>query len=105
MAKRDWRAFPSSFVNYESRTKAKAAYKAKIREWYEDVMDGATCEHCGSTRNLLWHHRDPEDKAFNIGCCDRSIATMITEMEKCDLTCRKCHLVAHGKNRRVGHGW
>lgn len=91
--------FPSDKINYPSRTKARHAYKHKVREWLNSVREHVVCEYCGSRHNLIWHHRDPEDKAFNVGTGDRSIATIVKEMAKCDILCRFCHADAHETRR------
>ncbi len=55
------------------------------------------CEYCGSETDLLFHHRDPLNKSFNIGrnAGRVSIVTLMAEIEKCDILCRSCHQKIH----------
>lgn len=62
-------------------------------------MAGGGCKNCkykynGSTRALVFHHRDPEVKSFNL-CMNNLWSTkweiIVCEFEKCDLLCANCH--------------
>ncbi len=91
--------YPSDLINYPSRTRAKRSYKAKNRAMLNALKEHLVCEVCGHDENLIFHHRDPETKSFNIGCCDRGWDTMVAEIEKCDVLCRYCHADAHEVRR------
>lgn len=58
---------------------------------------GSQCERCSSTKDLEWHHRDPNSKFKEISkmCSEREgVRRLRDELEKCDLLCKKCHVVA-----------
>jgi 5-methylcytosine-specific restriction endonuclease McrA len=55
---------------------------------------GGKCVQCGSSEGLEIDHIDPEEKSYDIG---RIIAThseekVQTELKKCQLLCKDCHL-------------
>jgi len=62
---------------------------------------GGFCIKCGynkSLRALVFHHRNPHEKDFNIGgnhC--RAWETIQRELDKCDLLCSNCHDEEHDK--------
>jgi len=68
------------------------------------------CLDCGlqvTDRNLCvfdWNHRIPKDKLFTIGSekHNRSIATLIVEIAKCDLLCSNCHRMETQRQREEG---
>ena len=55
------------------------------------------CKQCGRKTALLYHHREPLDKSFNVGreAHRFSIVTLMAEIEKCDILCRSCHQKIH----------
>ncbi len=54
------------------------------------------CKQCGIHFRLLYHHRIPGTKAFNIGRDrTRNLPTLLKEMDKCDVLCRSCHQKIH----------
>ena len=75
------------------------------------------CEKCGSRRNLVFHHKDPNEKFMEISdmvnanrkiiiggklCSTRRIPiwSLKREMNKCILLCDKCHKLEHNKNKK-----
>ena len=66
----------------------------------EDAYIGADdyCVLCGQTEKmrLLWHHRDGEEKRFEISAGRwRSPPTFRLELEKCERLCMTCHRLRH----------
>jgi hypothetical protein len=59
---------------------------------------GGACERCGYDKcvaALTFHHRDPTEKAFQVGRGNRSLARHRDEAAKCDLLCANCHAELH----------
>jgi hypothetical protein len=57
---------------------------------------GGCCRLCGYDRcvaALQFHHVDPEEKSFGLGCAGltRGIAKARAEADKCVLLCANCH--------------
>jgi hypothetical protein len=54
---------------------------------------------------LIFHHRNPKDKDFNIsGNHGRSWSKIEAELDKCDLMCHNCHNELHDKIDREQQG-
>lgn len=89
------RSLCGSCTTSERRDKIKAALVS---------MKGGRCEKCGYDREmaaLSFHHRDPLGKDFSIGQnTNRSWASLVTEVEKCDLLCVRCHVEVHAELAR-----
>lgn len=89
------------YKNKEDRRKFQRENYRKNRDrWMQLVIErGGFCEDCGYDKYpevLHFHHRNPEDKKFNIGrSWTRSLKSMKEEAEKCDLLCPTCHRVRH----------
>lgn len=63
---------------------------------------GGKCILCGYNkccRSLVFHHRDPKQKSFEISNINlrKPIKILIEEAKKCDLLCFNCHLTLHEK--------
>lgn len=61
---------------------------------------GGKCIICGyekCTAALQFHHRNPEEKKFNINnsTCNKAWKTIKEEIDKCDLLCANCHMELH----------
>jgi len=59
-----------------------------------------TCAMCGREfppEKLVWHHRDPTTKRFNVGISYHSRALLEVEITLCDAVCRGCHARFHGQ--------
>ncbi len=65
---------------------------------------GGACRKCGYCKNyaaLVFHHRDPSSKVFNIDirrCSNTNLETLNEEASKCDLLCSNCHAETHYPN-------
>ena len=61
---------------------------------------GGECQRCGYARcsaALEFHHRDPEQKDFNVAGKAQTWAwdRIKAELDKCDLLCANCHREIH----------
>jgi len=83
----------NSCISYDKYRKVK---KAAIE------YKGGKCSVCGYSKcidAMVFHHRNPEEKDFNIGGnYNRSWKTFSAELDKCDLMCGNCHAEKHCKD-------
>lgn len=59
---------------------------------------GGNCEFCGYNKcieALEFHHKDPNEKDFNISGSNFKIETLKKEVDKCLLLCSNCHREEH----------
>lgn len=62
---------------------------------------GGKCALCGYDKNLFvlsFHHMDSEQKAYKLdlrSLANRSMSSLVTEFEKCQLLCANCHAEIH----------
>jgi hypothetical protein len=57
---------------------------------------GGVCVDCGTTSNLQFHHKDPNEKTRNMaGLWKFSWSTIEKELKKCELICSTCHMLRH----------
>lgn len=71
-----------------------------IEAWFRNYKETLSCEFCGedSSECLDFHHKDPTDKRFTIGCYSMmgvSIDTLQQEIAKCIILCANCHRKLH----------
>ena len=62
---------------------------------------GGKCEICSynkSLRALQFHHKDPNEKDFNIGTKTNMCEKIKKELDKCMLLCSNCHSEIHDNN-------
>ena len=76
-----------------------------IKRKYEIILArGGKCEICGYNKNisaLEFHHKNPEEKDFQIDArhfSNRSLETLQKELDKCILLCANCHREIHNPN-------
>jgi len=68
---------------------------------------GGKCEECGYHKNLAalaFHHKNPEEKLFNINqriCSNLRTEELIKEVKKCKLLCMNCHTALHNPDYEV----
>src|SRR5574343_493641 len=63
-------------------------------------MFGTKCEKCGSKEKLELDHIDPSTKIFNISSkIHHRFIKIVSELQKCQLLCQKCHLVKTKEDR------
>ena len=71
--------------------------RAILREKVRQIKLSLGCKRCGfneCSEALDFHHRNPEEKLFNIGTgCLASISwqRIQNEIDKCDVLCANCH--------------
>ena len=63
---------------------------------------GGKCQECGysgSMRGLGFHHRDRKQKEFTLSQkMSWSWNRLVTELDKCDILCARCHMEEEEKN-------
>jgi|SRR5210317_2276533 hypothetical protein len=65
------------------------------------LLKGGCCKHCGYKKSLAalsFHHRNPEEKSFNLdlrSLSNRKWESILLELDKCDLLCANCHMEEH----------
>ena len=65
------------------------------------------CIKCGESDPIVldFHHRDKKQKKFQLigsNCYSRSKASILTEINKCDVLCANCHRREEYKLRNMG---
>lgn len=83
---------------YKTKTrKLNKENKAKNLIWLREFLVKNGCKNCGINdfRVLQFHHRDPNEKSFNIQSRLLSKKNMVEEIEKCDVLCANCHSIEH----------
>jgi hypothetical protein len=77
----------------EAQAKVHRELYAARRAAYIQVY--GPCKECGSWENLEFHHRDPKTKTnYKGNLWSWSKIRRITELAKCDILCKSCHLAA-----------
>lgn len=76
------------------------AARSKHADWLADIKSAAGCQICGEKdhRCLVFHHRDPRDKLFQItqNTWSRKQDILEAEIAKCDVLCANCqHRLLH----------
>jgi len=68
-------------------------------------LKGGKCKICGYDKNysaLCFHHRDPKEKTFKLDSrklSNTNWASLLLEIDKCDLLCSNCHMELHNPER------
>jgi hypothetical protein len=73
---------------------------AKRRAWVRQYKAQKGCSRCSEKEPccLQFHHRNPSEKLFDIGCTDAlqmSMERLLKEIAKCDILCANCHAKHH----------
>ena len=82
--------------NYEKQKK-----RADMRKREVIRLKGGKCSICGYCKNmgaLEFHHRQPENKTFNLDArklSNTNWESILIELEKCELVCANCHVEIH----------
>ena len=76
----------------------------RVTKWRQEkkktlvAEHGGKCQICGYDKcipNMVFHHRDPNEKEFGITGMTISIEKLRAEAEKCILLCCRCHGEVH----------
>lgn len=71
----------------------------KKRKSFVEYKKGLKCQQCGENHSacLVFHHRNPDKKEFNIAhvVCSSSLENIKKEIVKCDVLCANCHRKLH----------
>lgn len=86
---------------FKNSSKRAIINRREKRKEYLIKLKGGACEKCNYKKNkncLVFHHRDPSNKLFNLS--KRSLSSnkmekIIHEVQKCDLLCHNCHNEVH----------
>lgn len=76
---------------------ARAERKYKTRRSKERMelaysIRGRTCVKCGSAEYPEFHHKDPNEKCFEIWYgYKRNLKVFLLEVDKCEILCKSCH--------------
>lgn len=100
-SKRYRKKHPEKAKEISQRHKQK--YRSKRFEMKLELMKHIgqeKCKDCGFTdaRALVFHHRDPDEKEFEISygfTHNFGMELMKKEAEKCDVLCQNCHTILH----------
>jgi hypothetical protein len=69
------------------------------RDYLAKIKSESGCIRCHEAdhRCLLFHHRDPSTKKFQVSqsSWSRTLASLIEEIAKCDIICANCHHKEH----------
>jgi predicted transcriptional regulator len=91
--------YGSSYASQKTRGRDRKLQLIKIK--------GGGCSRCGYAKNysaLCFHHRDPNNKGFNLDmrrCACTSWATLLEEAAKCELLCQNCHAEIHHPSHSI----
>ena len=82
----------------------------KNAQWLEEYKKSLKCVECGNSdhRVLDFHHKDEEDKKFDISTAIRQgtgVATILEEIAKCDCVCANCHRIITYERRKKRKTW
>lgn len=78
-------------MNRERKAKADRERKARRKaEFFSDK----SCKRCGTTNNLVLHHRNPNNKKDH-RIWSWKLERRLEEIAKCDVVCDKCHKQIH----------
>jgi hypothetical protein len=87
---------------YSERHRVPARNKRQEKKQILAEHFGNKCMDCEQTFPVCcydYHHRNPEEKSFEIaGRMYLSMEELIEEGDKCDLLCSNCHRIRHFKS-------
>lgn len=76
-------------IKDRDRQRKRRAGQKQIREEM-----GTECLFCGGDDDLVWHHKNPLNKKFNV-TSTQSYKQLYEELEKCWCLCNECHIKLH----------
>ena len=79
-----------------------------LKRKYEAILNyGGKCEKCGYNKNIAaleFHHRNPEEKDFQIDMrhfSNNNLKKLRDELDKCILVCANCHRELHNNDLSI----
>ena len=92
--KQDAELFKKNKNNIVARNKK---YADKTIKWFKEYKQTLSCEACDESREwvLDFHHKNPNEKDFQISGKSISWDKIKNELEKCILVCSNCHQEIH----------
>lgn len=93
-ARRQW------YLNNQQLSKSRALEsKHRTQKWFKAIKSQEKCIECGHDvyGDLDYHHRDPSTKIASVSDMvgRYSRETILNEIKKCDVLCKKCHANHH----------
>ena len=89
-----------SEIEYELLQKTTSLVKEQMKTRKQKLVNlkGGKCIICNYSKclaGLCFHHRNPEEKEFQLINMARSWENLLKEADKCDLVCHNCHMEIH----------
>lgn len=81
----------------KARSEAVVRHTRRRKLMYVEYL-GGSCVSCGYNAvpwSLVFHHRDPSEKEFQLAHGNVSWERAVKELDKCDLLCVNCHEEVH----------
>lgn len=86
-------------------------HKVELRQWLRRYKSKLRCVECGENHPacLQFHHRNKEEKSFDIGKAISRTYTSIRRLEKeiskCEVLCGNCHAIHHWRETHESDDW
>lgn len=86
-------------------------HKEELRIWLRRYKSKLRCVECGENHPacLHFHHRNKEEKSFDIGKAITRTYTSINRLEKeiskCEVLCGNCHAIRHWRETHESDSW
>lgn len=85
---------------YRDRDRTRAFQRRQCAERRAESFAGLTCEGCGSSESLEWHHLDPAEKVTH-KIWSFTFERRTAELAKCIPLCTPCHKAVTARQRRA----
>lgn len=82
------------------KTKKKFSFRQRTRIDLKIYKYLSGCRYCGSDKKLTFHHVLKKQKNINASKFLNELACW-TEVNKCEIVCRKCHNIIHDSGRTI----
>ena len=84
---------------YKDPEKQKKFQREWLQKRRERVFKGKKCKYCGSTKNLVLHHRD-SNKKVDHRIWSWAPERFMKELKKCDIVCQSCNNKKENQDNR-----
>ena len=86
--------------NRQHRINMSNSYIKRNLDFVKKIKNNSLCTKCGFDNPIAldFHHRDPNQKSFELSGSSvggRSLETIQEELDKCDILCANCHRILH----------